>query len=88
MTSDEIITRTVPCLLDRDGQPVTARAQRGYHGYGTYPFGICRETRRGVRGYSAEWLPTCNLAHFLSKREAVRFIKAHEAIMYGEDVTS
>lgn len=70
-------------MNDIYGRPVTIRAQRGYHGYGSYPHSITRETRRGVRGYVAEWLPTGNRARFATKREAVAFIKAHEAIAYG-----
>jgi hypothetical protein len=82
---DEIVTREIPGLLDAYGQPAIARAQRGYHGYGTNPFGICRETRQKIKGYSAEWLPTANMARFISYRDAVKFIKAHEAIAYGTD---
>ncbi len=70
-------------MKDIDGREVTIRATRGYQGYGTCPFSITRETRRGVRGFRAHWLPTNNSARFATKREAVAFIKAHEAIAYG-----
>lgn len=66
-----------------DGRECIIRAQRGYHGYGMYPHSITRETRRGVKGYRATWLPTNNSDRFATKREAVAFIKAHEAIAYG-----
>lgn len=72
-------------MRDIYGLKVTIRAQRGYHGYGSYPFSITRETRQGVKGFRATWLPTDNSARFATKREAVAFIKAHEAIAYGTD---
>lgn len=70
-------------MRDIYGNEVTIRAQRGYHGYGGYPFSINHETRQGVKGFRATWLPTGNSARFKTKREAVAFIKAHEAIAYG-----
>ena len=70
-------------MRDINGREVTIRAQRGYHGYGTYPFSIVRRTVRGRRLLEAEWLPTGNRAQFATKREAVAFVKAHEAIAYG-----
>jgi hypothetical protein len=72
-------------MKDIDGIEVTVRAERGYHGYGSQPFGICIETRNKVKGFRATWLPTGNSARFATKREAVKFIKAHEAIAYGRD---
>lgn len=70
-----------------DGRPVTIRAACGYHGYGSYPFSINRETRQGVKGFRATWLPTNNSDRFATKREAVAFIKAHEAIAYAPAAT-
>ena len=72
-------------MLNIDGRECVIRAQRGYHGYGTYPFSITRRTVRGRRVVEATWLPTNNSAQFATKREAVAFIKAHEAIAYGTD---
>jgi hypothetical protein len=70
-------------VKDIYGRDVTIRAERGCQGYGSQPYAICRETRRGVRGFVATWLPTNNSARFATKREAVAFVKAHEAIAYG-----
>ena len=70
-------------MRDIYGHECVIRAERGYHGYGSYPFSITRSVRQGVRGYEAEWFPTRNRARFATKREAVAFIKAHEAIAYG-----
>lgn len=70
-------------MKDIDGREVVIRAQRGYHGWGTRPFAITRETRAGVALYRATWLPTNNSARFAGKRDATAFVKAHESIAYG-----
>lgn len=75
-------------MVNIDGRPVTIRAARGYHGYGTHPFSITRRTVRRVRLFEAEWLPTSNRDRFATKREAVKFIQAHEAIAYDIEETS
>lgn len=72
-------------LFDSDGRQPVTRAERGYHGYGSQPYAINHETRQGVKGYRATWLPTNNSARFMTKRDAVRFIKRHEAIAYGTE---
>lgn len=70
-------------MQDYQGREVTIRAQRGYQGYGTRPFSIVRRTVRGVRLLEATWHPTNNHALFRTKAECVKFIQAHEAIMFG-----
>ena len=70
-------------MKDIDGREVVIRAERGYHGFGTRPYSITIETRRGVKGFRATWLPTNNSARFAGKREATAFVKAHERIAYG-----
>lgn len=72
-------------MRDINGRLVTIRAERGYHGYGTNPFSIVRETRQGVKAFRATWHPTNNSARFATKREATAFIKAHEAIAYSTE---
>ncbi len=72
-------------MRDIYGRECVIRAERGYHGYGSYPFAIVRSTKQGVKGFEATWLPTNNTARFATKREAVSFVKAHEAIAYGKD---
>lgn len=69
-------------MLDIDGREVTIVPGKRALGMGQL-YGICKSTRGGRAHYVAEWLPSGNQARFAGKREAVKFIKAHEDAYYA-----
>jgi hypothetical protein len=83
VNGNPVITLLIPGLADADGHAVTVRARKGYDGYGSRPYSIVRRTRGGKRYMEAEWMPTGQRALFAGKRDAVRFIQAHECIAFG-----